>query len=213
MPKLLFSSEKWGCGATIELDNKDVVIVTIDRGELLVRKSSRHEGLLKSITESRAGQGLHRSKNNYKNAKMAEALDIMFPQKVPELSFKNPVLGAFAKAVWHCSSVSEVEKTLRDCEPPAEETWTSSWQLTDEYSFYSLALHPSWKETYIKRGGALYIVVLSDGRKVKKLLTKEEVNTWPARSNEVFEADNKSYRILRLETLDGVTVWEWRESG
>lgn len=213
MPKLSYSSEKWGCGATIELDNKDVVIVSIDRGEVLVRQSDIHQGLLKAIIRIRTGPALYRSKNRHKNAKTAEALDLMFRQKVPALSFRNPVLIAFAKAVWHCLSAEEVENTLRSCEPPPQEQWSSSWDFTDESSFYTNALRPDWKKIYIERGSALYTVIFSDDKKTKKFLTKNEVTTWPAQSNELFEAENKPYRIVRLANMDGDPVWERRKNG
>jgi len=41
MPKLLRSSETVGCGATIELDNGEVVYVSIAQTGVLVRK--RHK--------------------------------------------------------------------------------------------------------------------------------------------------------------------------
>jgi hypothetical protein len=41
-------------------------------------------------------------------AKTAASLDTMFPEKTPALKFRNPVLSAFANAVWHCSSTAEV---------------------------------------------------------------------------------------------------------
>jgi hypothetical protein len=41
-------------------------------------------------------------------AQTAASLDTMFPEKIPALKFRNPVLSAFANAVCHCSSTAEV---------------------------------------------------------------------------------------------------------
>jgi hypothetical protein len=38
----------------------------------------------------------------------------MFPEGTPSLSFKNPVLSAFANAIWHCSSAAEVSIVLNE---------------------------------------------------------------------------------------------------
>ena len=64
VPKLTYSSEKLGCGATIELDNKDVIIVSIDRGEVLVRQQEIQKGLLKNVTGSWIGIDLYRSRES-----------------------------------------------------------------------------------------------------------------------------------------------------
>jgi hypothetical protein len=49
MPKLLRSSETAGCGATIKLDNGDVVYVSIAQISVLVRKWDMSGGFLKSL--------------------------------------------------------------------------------------------------------------------------------------------------------------------
>jgi hypothetical protein len=45
MPKLLRSSETAGCGATIELDNGEVVYVSVAQVGVMVRKWDIHGGL------------------------------------------------------------------------------------------------------------------------------------------------------------------------
>jgi hypothetical protein len=199
-------NENWGCDAGIMLDSRDAVVVSIVRGELFVRQ--HRESLWKTLAQSVTGRGLHISHDTYKNAKMAKVLDAMFPQRVPGLSAKNPVLSAFANAIWHCPSVREVEMLFRSCEPPPDEASTSPWRSTDEYAFYALALQPNWRETFIEGGYALYTVVWADDKKDKKLLRKEVVSAWAKEVNEGLAADNKPYRIMRLETSDGVTVWK-----
>ncbi len=215
MPKLLYSSEKWGCGVTIQLDNKDVIIVSIDQGELLVRNKDHHEGFLKAITNNWNGPAIYRSKDQYKTAKIAETFDIAFLENIPGVVLHNPVLSSFAKAICQCSSADEVELLLHKFEPSAEQVKALAWSFTndDTLSFYKFALRPDWKKTFVERGCNLYNVILSDDRIVRKLLTRDELTTWPSGANKQFEVDHKPLRIVRLENLDGVTVWEWRKSG
>ena len=114
MPTLLRSSETAGCGATIELDNKEVVFVSIAQTGVLVRLWNMRGGLIKSLMSNWFGQNLYNEKNVYKNAKTSKALSIMFPEQTPSLYFKNPVLTAFANAIWHCSSAAEVSIVLNE---------------------------------------------------------------------------------------------------
>ena len=100
---------------------------------------------------------------------------------------------------------------MRSCE--AQEQFSSPWQLTDEGSFYAGALRPNWKTTYVDRGSTLYVVIFSDGGKTKRLLSKEEVTTWPTASNALFVHESKPFRIVRLENLDGDAVWEGQKGG
>ncbi len=56
MPKLLRSSETVGCGATIELDNREVVYVSIAQTGVLVRKWDKNGGLIKSLLSNFFGR-------------------------------------------------------------------------------------------------------------------------------------------------------------
>lgn len=114
MPKLLRSSETVGCGATIELDNNEVVYVSLAQTGVLVRLWDMRGGFIKSTISNFFGPILYNEKNVYKNAQTAQALNIMFPQQIPALSFKNPVLAVFSNAIWHCSSAAEVCATLNE---------------------------------------------------------------------------------------------------
>jgi hypothetical protein len=113
MPKLLRSSETAGCGATIELENKDLVFVSIAQTGVLVRFMDMKGGFFKGLLSNWFGPTLYNERNVYKNAKTAQSLSIMYPQ-IPELTFKNSVLTAFANAMWHCKSASEVATVLND---------------------------------------------------------------------------------------------------
>jgi hypothetical protein len=114
MPKLLRSSETFGCGATIELDNAEVVFVSIAQTGVLVRSITWGGGLIKKLMSNFTGPTLYNESNVYKNAEVAQALTIRFPVEVSGLSFKNPVLTAFANAIWHCSSAAEVAIVLNE---------------------------------------------------------------------------------------------------
>jgi TPR repeat protein len=136
MPRLLRSSETAGCGATIELDNKDVVFVSIAQTGVLVRLINIRGGLIKNIMSNLFGPTLYNEKNVFKNAKTAEALSTIFPEETSFLSFKNPVLTAFANAIWHCSSAAEVSIVLNDTiarteASPATMSQPSAMQATE----------------------------------------------------------------------------------
>jgi hypothetical protein len=111
MPKLLRSSETAGCGATIELNNKDAVFVSIAMTGVLVRAINIREGFFKNLLSNFFGPILYNEKTVYKNALTAQSLSVIFPQ---HLSFNNPVLTAFSNAIWHCSSAAEVTRVLNE---------------------------------------------------------------------------------------------------
>jgi TPR repeat protein len=114
MPKLLRSSETAGCGATIELDNGEVVYVSIAQTGVLVRKWDMNGGLIKSLLSNFFGAKLYNESNVYKNAQTARALSLMYPEQAPPLCFKNPVLAAFSNAMWQCASAAEVCAILNE---------------------------------------------------------------------------------------------------
>jgi hypothetical protein len=114
MPKLLRSSETAGCGGTIELDNGEVVYVSIAQTGVLVRKWDMNGGLIKSLLSNFFGPKLYNESSVYKNAQTARALSLIYPEQASPLSFKNPVLAAFSNAIWHCSSAAEVCTVLNE---------------------------------------------------------------------------------------------------
>jgi hypothetical protein len=110
MPRLAYSSETKGCGATIELDTGEVIIVSIARSVMVTLAYRKQDGLLKRLF-SGYGRKLYFEENPYKNAKTMGALLEMFPDQAPELrikNFKSPALEIFANAVWHCPSATDV---------------------------------------------------------------------------------------------------------
>jgi hypothetical protein len=112
MPKLLYSSERFGCGATIELASGDICIVSV--AQIGVRVRSYRKGLFGSLFGGFIGPILFNEKNVYVAAKTAVVLHELFPDYPPSLNFKNPVLAAFAGAVWTCSSAAEVSCVLNE---------------------------------------------------------------------------------------------------
>jgi TPR repeat protein len=121
MPKLLRSGETVGCGATIELDNREVVYVSIAQTGVLVRRWDKNGGPIKSLLSNFFGPKLYSEGNVYKNAKTARALSLMYPEQVSILCFKNPVLAAFSNAIWHCASAAQVCATLNEAAAKIQE--------------------------------------------------------------------------------------------
>src|ERR1700688_1132188 len=110
MPKLIYSSETLGCGATIELESGDICLVSVAQAGVLVR--SYRKGFFGRIVGTFFGPILYNEKNVYLAAKTAMALSTLFPKQHPSLVFKNPVLGAFANAIWNCFSPGQVAIVL-----------------------------------------------------------------------------------------------------
>ena len=107
MPRLIYSSEKHGLGATIELDSKEIVVCSIAQISLLVYLQPR--GILGALVGSFWGARLYRQNDVYKNAKLVQALSELYPdQAEPLRHFKNPALAVLANAIWHCGSAPEV---------------------------------------------------------------------------------------------------------
>ena len=115
MPKLSYSSETVGCGATIELDSTEICIVSIARSGVLVQ--SHKKGI---FLGGLRGAKLYSETDIYKATKTALALAAMYPE--PSLAFKNPVLSAFANAIWHCSSAAQVCIVLNEAMANAPQT-------------------------------------------------------------------------------------------
>jgi len=106
MPKLRFSSEKRGCGATIELDSGEVVIISVAQTGVLVRKVEVR-GLLKIVLSNLFGVKLYSETDVSTNAKVAMHLAAQFEDQ-PSLKFANAVLRAFANAIWVCPTAASV---------------------------------------------------------------------------------------------------------
>jgi hypothetical protein len=114
MPRLVFSSEKYGQGATIELDSKERIVCSIAQMGVLVYLHD-HRSLLRNILSSIWGARLYNERDVYKNTRTAQALSELYPDVAEPLrKFKNPVLTVFANAIWHCGSAAEVCSVLNE---------------------------------------------------------------------------------------------------
>jgi hypothetical protein len=140
MPTLLRSSESTGCGATIKLDSGEVVYVSIAQVGVLVRRLDTNGGFFKSLISNFFGAELYNESSVYKNAQTAQALSMVFPNPAPELNFKNPVLAAFANAIWNCGSAAEVCTVLNEppttTKMPDASTHSPELTVTDVISAY-----------------------------------------------------------------------------
>lgn len=114
MPKLLRSSETRGCGATIELDSREVVFVSIAQVGVLVRKIDIGSGPIKAVWSNFFGAKLYSESSVYKNAQTAQALSMIYPDQAPEVRFSNPALASFSNAIWHCGTAAEVCVVLNE---------------------------------------------------------------------------------------------------
>lgn len=85
MPKLLRSGESAGCGATIELDNGEVVYVSIAQTVVLVRRWDMDRGPIKSFLSNFFGPKLYSESNVYKSAQTARALTQIYPEQMSSL--------------------------------------------------------------------------------------------------------------------------------
>jgi hypothetical protein len=110
--KLIYHSERLGCGATFELDDKNKCMISVARSGVLVKSYPGRFSFFGSI--------LYNEKNVYKAGKTGVALSLLFPEPHLPVVFKNPVLGAFANAVCQCSTAAEVATTLNEAVINAE---------------------------------------------------------------------------------------------
>jgi len=106
LPKLLYSSETVGCGATLELDSKETCLISVARrARVRVRG---FEGRFGRFWISFFGSILYEERNAYKVGQMVTTLNSLFSERLLPVEFRNPALAAFTNAVWHCSSAAEV---------------------------------------------------------------------------------------------------------
>ncbi len=112
MPRLVYSNEKVGCGATIELDSSEICMISVAQAGVLVR--SYRKGFFGAVFGSYFGPTLYNEKNVYLAAKTAASLKSQFPEQISHLNFANPVLSAFANAIWNCASAAEVAVVLNE---------------------------------------------------------------------------------------------------
>jgi hypothetical protein len=59
------------------------------------------------------GPILYDERDVYRAAQTGMALDALFPERKIPIPITNPVLRAFANAIWQCASATEVVRRLR----------------------------------------------------------------------------------------------------
>jgi hypothetical protein len=205
MPTLLRSSQKMGCGATIKLDNGEVVWISIARAGVLVRQWDMSGGFFKTLVSDLFGGTLFNEKNLYKAAQVGIALRFTFPNQAPELPFKNPVLSSFSNAIWHCKSAAEVCCVLNE----------SADKLPQEEQAHAAALLSAFEAANKweppKRPPEMtpgtYHVIWSDGVKQERCFVPAEIQKWVADSDKFEAGKGISRRIVRVIDLQGRIVW------
>ena len=99
-----------GRGITDRFDNSEPCTLSIARASVRVRKS--RYGLF--------GATLYEEKVVYKSARTALALAYLYRDYLLPPGFNDPVLRAFANAIMHCGSCSEVSAVLNEAVARAE---------------------------------------------------------------------------------------------
>jgi hypothetical protein len=201
MPRLLRFSETAGCGATIELDNKEVVYVSIAATGVLIRKWDITSGFFKSMTSNFFGQKLYNEKNVYRNAKAAEALKRLFPKAAPELPpFKNFALSIFATAIWNCQSAAEVCTIFNNAASKTTEL--------DENKLLDHQVAVAFKRAKNRKiNVGTYNVLFSDGKSQETRFVPEEISGWVTKCNADAAKENKAYRVVRVVDEGGKVAW------
>jgi hypothetical protein len=110
--ELLYWSETIGCGATMKLRSDEICMVSVARSGVLVKASRMGRFRRRSVGFFAAV--LYNEKDVYKAARTALALDELFLEKRVPVAFRNPILSAYANAIWQCSSAAEVAVTLNE---------------------------------------------------------------------------------------------------
>jgi hypothetical protein len=101
----------------LELDSKETCLISVARRAGVRVKG--YPGRFGRFWIGFFGSILYEEKNAYKVAEMVATLDSLFSERVLPVTFRNPALAAFTKAVWHCSSTAEVIWKLNEAATPA----------------------------------------------------------------------------------------------
>lgn len=158
MTKLLYSSEKIGCGATMELDSGEICLVSVAKAGVLVRSS---KGLFSRTMVGIFGAILYNETNVYKAVQTSIALDTLFVERPNHLTFQSPVLNAFANAIWHCPTAANVAVTLNTATEKAASLAVYDNEIISDYfkfmdgsernenAFYDVMLLPHRKSDIV----------------------------------------------------------------
>ena len=91
-----------GVGATIKLDNGDVCVLSL--AQIGVRVARRRSMFSSPV--------IYSEKDATRAARCGIALTVLFPEIAFPGTTRNPVLRAYANAIWHCADADEVTRTL-----------------------------------------------------------------------------------------------------
>jgi hypothetical protein len=198
MPKLIYSSETLGCGATIELDSREICLVSVAQTGVLVRTYRKGR-----LFASFFGSILFNEKNVYKAAQTGLALTVIYPEQNPLLAFKSPMLAAYANAIWHCESAAKVAVALNE----ASENAASLETLAGAYA----EANKEPPEPSLERTVGTYRVMFSDGTSQETRFLPGEIAGWCNRLNMDQLAGKHPYRVVGVLNERGVVVWDEAE--
>lgn len=155
MPKVLFFSDpsngRPGLGATVQLNSGEPCLMSISPGWVRVKKS--RTGLF--------GPTIYSVRSADKTAATARALTYLYPDSQLPAGFTDPVLCAFANAILHCASCSEVAAVLNEAVARANKQAEEDMGIVSDWggymtnctirpdAFYDVSLLPHPKEMII----------------------------------------------------------------
>ncbi len=131
MPTLtrFMDHDQRGRWANLVMDNGDPCWIGIAQTGILVKKS--RVGLF--------GAKLYEEKNLYEAVRTAQALDVLYPEKLTPPEMRNPVLISFVNAVLHCRDLGEFTRVLNEASkietaaPAADPALLEAQQLVNSY--------------------------------------------------------------------------------
>lgn len=201
MPKLIFSSETMGCGATIRLDSGEEIMVSIAKVSVRVRST---KGFLRSFF----GATLYEEKNVYKNVQTGLSLRLSYPNQAAELDFQNPILKAFSNAIWHCKTAAEVCVVLNEAASKVPSAREAAYDVALQEAFIEASKPRPRPKLLPEETPATYRIEYSDGVNADLDLVPFEIRSWAEQSNDRFSRESQPYhRIVRIVDRDGKTVW------
>jgi hypothetical protein len=179
------------------LDSAEIIVISVARTGLLI-KLQKSMGVITELFSA----VLYRDRVITTVVGLSVILTLEYPTRAPLLpTFKNPVLAACANAVWHCATAAEVVAVLMQASRRA--ATEDITQLAGMLAASEAA--KNWKPRSPRYKSCT--VIYSDGHTAEKPLVPEEIATWPVESNNLFEKEARSYRIIRIVDDSDVTVW------
>jgi len=201
MPELFHVNEKHGCGATIKLDTGEHCLVSIAQWGVIVR-SYRSDSFLKGDFGSFFGPILFEERGLYEVVKIAMLLDIEYADASSPLELKNPILYAFAKAIWMCASDEHVSVVLNEAKSNAQKI-----ENIDVATLHWANQRSKTRKAAQKIQTPSYGVIFSDNPIQGRDLTQSEIQSWADVSNNLFEENGIPCRILQIVGKNGTILW------